>query len=106
MTMHFNDQIQDGIDYIMDNFDFGKVHKVMEFLDWNWAGYDEISEGDIRRYARKLIKDCLSTMIRRNDSEFSIECGGFVVHTYNQTEDNDKVYISLRFSLASWDNWD
>ena len=106
MTMQFNDQIQNDIDLIMDNFDFGKVYKVMEFLDWKWSGYDEITEGDIRAYARKQIKLCLYNMLRYGESEFSIECGGFFVHTHNQTEDNDKVYISLRFSLASWDNFD
>ena len=101
--MQFSDKILNDIDYVLDNFDFEKVHKVMEFLEWKWAGYDEISIGDLRQYARKLIKNCLSGMIKGNENQFSIECAGFVVQSYQYDDD---VRFSLRFSLASWDNFE
>jgi len=102
MTMQFDEKIQNEIDYVMDHFDFEKVHKVMTLLDWKWAGYDdELTIGDIRRFARGQIKDCLKCLFKYNEKEFTIECGGFVTNIYDS---GDKIYISLRFSVTSWDN--
>lgn len=103
--MQFSDKILNDIDYILDHFDFERVHKVMTFLDWKWHDYDEISIGDLRQYARKLIKENLSQLIRYGHTKYTLECRGFVVESYNDDEDYG-IRFSLRFSLSSWDNFE
>ena len=66
--------MQELIDDIMDSFDFDKVHKVMEFLDWKWANNLKIEEipeiYEIRKFARNLLKECIA-------EKTVIESGGF-----------------------------
>ena len=49
---------KEHIDYVIQNFDFKKVHKVMTFLDWKWALIPTFGVPDIRemkKVARKLL---------------------------------------------------
>ena len=82
---------QEVIDEIMDNFDFEKVHKAMTALDWKWGkGIPDVWE--LKKSARRLLK----TSIEENTC---IGTGGFLV-------DKDGDYISLKFVVAEWDNYD
>ena len=44
-----------AIDDIMDNFDFHKVHRVMEFMNWQWSGEVVPSVSEMRKEARRLV---------------------------------------------------
>lgn len=86
---------QELIDDIMDNFNFEKVHKVMDFLNWTWWDLETMKEyaptiQDIRSCARKKLKRILE------ENHASIESGGFVARKY------DDGTISLEFKIESW----
>lgn len=86
---------QELIDDIMDNFNFEKVHKVMEFLNWTWWN-NELKKDinptiqDIRSDARKKLKRILE------ENHSSIESGGLVARKY------DDGTISLEFKIEYW----
>lgn len=109
----YQDQVQEAIDEIMDNFDFERVHKVMDFLNWKWFSADANSEvpdpSELRKSARKQIKECLQGSVDYSDY-FSISCGGFEVVVRLMDRDVQEpddfihnVCITLRFVLDSWD---
>lgn len=95
---------QEQIEEIIDWFDFHKVHKVMEFLDWQWKDQGVPGIGDLRKKAREYIK---VAVIKCNEpeGEYSVRCGGFHVKV-NKYEGDEKVYIKLAFELEDWDNYD
>jgi len=100
------EETQDAIDNIMDNFDFEKVHRVMEYLDWKWAGIDGYGVPNIyelRKRARMLIKEAVKDLER--DKECNISTGGFCVSAWRAPED-DKVFIKLSFVITDWDSYE
>lgn len=78
----------DAINDVMDEFDFHKVQKIMETLDWKWALEDALrvpTESEVRKFARRLLEDA----IKRNSTMAS---GGFkakYIKKYNE--------LSLKF---------
>jgi hypothetical protein len=88
---------------ILDEFDFDKVHKVMEFLDWTWFKDDMQSpaevptKGDLRKQARRLMNNCIK------HEECSTGTGGFYVRksTYDGVP-----YYELQFVVTSWNNYE
>ena len=89
---------QEIVDEIMDNFDFERVHKTMIALNWGWVDKDDCElfstpeVYELKSHARKLLK-------RSIENKESIKTGGFGV-------DKDGDYISLKFIVAEWDNYD
>ena len=80
------------IECIMRNFDFERVHKVMELLDWHWAftskGVPTVEE--IKVEARRILIDAC-------EEETNIATGGFrAVYEADGTEDGEP-YIGLEF---------
>jgi len=52
--------INEQIDEIMDTFDFKKVKKTMEMLEWAWSSSGGIpDEYEIRKTARRLLKQLI-----------------------------------------------
>ena len=85
-----------AIDNILDEFDFEKVHKVMEFLEWRWSNAVP-TIADMRRLARNLLKECAESDM------LAIATGGFQVHKHVI---DGTIYLTLEFVLTSWDNHD
>lgn len=99
-------RIQNDIDTIMDCFNFEKCHEVMTFLNWKWHDTNGVPEVyELRRHARRMIRDAVENTVRTGESQWFSECGGFYVQVFNKTEDDPKIRISLRFTLSSWDNF-
>ena len=96
------------IDYVLDHFDFEKCHKVMELLNWKWWNTGGVpSIGEMRQFARELVRDAVRGMFEQDTvtKDYTVECGGFLVKA-EQEYPGQKVYISLRFNVTSWDNYD
>lgn len=85
------ENLQRKVDDIMLNFDFEKVHDVMDHLDWRWLGDSTPpSKETLRRAARELLEGACS---ERTD----ISTGGFrAVYSEDGTDDDDP-YLGLEF---------
>lgn len=82
---------QEKLDEVMDYFDFGRVVKVMEALDWEWAFEDfTLEEPYIRNVVRGLIK--------RAFKDGHINTGGFDI---KYSDD----FLCVKFVAAEWDVW-
>lgn len=87
------------IDNIMDNFDFGRVAKCMEVLEWRWCDVEGIpQESDIRQFARKYMRSIKDTC---TSDRYSFSAGGFVVTAWY--EDGKLDAMELSFVVADWD---
>lgn len=82
------------IDYILDHFDFEKVHRAMVALDWEWASCDGVPEiSDLRRCARRLLREADEGAYRR------VAAGGFVA-------EKSHGFLTLHFEIDSVDGSD
>ena len=92
------EQIED----LLDEFDFDKVKKVMDCLDWVYHNSPDrqVSVGEIRRMARRLLENAHNA---DPSPEYSTACGGFEVNRYMYPGDSQK-YITLKFVVAEWSN--
>lgn len=78
------------IDEVLDNFDFDKVKKAMDALNWIWIGCDGVPAiYDLRKQSRRLLKDA----IEKNLS--LVSTGGF------RAGYNDNI-LSLDFIVTEW----
>ena len=87
------------IEDILDEFDFDKVHKVMEFLNWGWTDGGRPLEvptvGQLRKRARYLMKSCIG-----KENTYTATGGLWVrKETYDALP-----YYQLQFVISSWDN--
>jgi len=95
------EQTQTRIDEIMDWFDFGKVSKVMEALEWFWVDSHEVEIPDepmLREAARGLLWKAYSYG-RYSDTCYTVGTGGFYA-TYDPLGD----WFRLTFEVARWEN--
>jgi hypothetical protein len=96
MKVSINEQIES----ILDEFDFYKVQKVMQALNWNWAtsnvenGTPTISE--LRKTARHLLKDVADVTLGYS----KIGTGGF----YAQRDSEG--CLTLSFTVEEWNGYD
>jgi hypothetical protein len=73
---------------IMENFAFDKVHKVMEYLNWEWCGYDGVPS------TYSLIKKAEALLNEAYAKNTTIAYGGFMASMENDS-------LSLSFVLES-----
>ena len=102
MTTKITEKQQELIDEIMDEFDFRRVHKTMEFLNWHWGGRGvpagELrvpSLAELRKEARRMLKDCCL------EGHYSTESGGLRAEYFAETVDEVE-WMRLSFILADW----
>lgn len=72
------DNINKRIEYTLDFLDYGKIHKAMDALDWNWVGstFGIPETWELRQAARNLLAAAVSTGKRRGQHT-AYESGGF-----------------------------
>jgi hypothetical protein len=99
--------IDDAVEDILDEFDFEKVKKVMDFLDWKWhAAEDGVPRiAELRKSARSLLKQCAFKVLLSSeiDAESNIFTGGFRAQAYKY---DDNVNFRLSFVLTEWDDFE
>ena len=89
------------IDDIMRNFNFEKVHKVMEMLDWKWAmtKYGVPTVEELKVEARRLLEDA-------THEETQVATGGLrAVYEKNGSDDPDP-YIGLEFIVEECEGFE
>lgn len=94
---------------ILDHFDFAKVQKVMEFMDWTWYDTDGVpSISDIRKKAREMLRLCADKLLDNPEDAFpdyATGTGGLYAKAYRDAE-NGIAYFRLYFAVEAWDNFD
>ena len=92
------------IENILDEFDFHRVHQAMEALDWQWAkaALGVPTTGELRRQARELLEDAY---YHSPSPYYSVGTGGFEATRTMETGDLNK-YLSLKFVVTEWNNYD
>lgn len=89
---------------IIENFDWDKVHKTMEFLNWKW--WDTEGESPSREklitHAFKLL-DQVYDLILEYKETCHVATGGFRATAYY--DESDSIGLRLVFELCSWDSY-
>lgn len=85
------------IEKVIENFDFVKVHKVMESLNWTWATKKKKNKipsiKKMKKHVRELYEDC------KKDNVECCSSGGFEVSIW---EEDGKEIISVKFILEEF----
>ena len=92
------DTLQGHIDEVMDEFDFGKVQKVMEFLNWRWVGADEgvPREAELRKKVRELMSYTYNQG-RDFQKDWLTATGGFRVEYHYEWD-----FFEVGFYVTQW----
>lgn len=85
---------KEKIEYIMNEFDFAKVRRVMEFLDWGWYGEGVPNVDVMRSTARRLLGNLTGSI-----KSLSSATGGF--RAYRSTGETGEEHFTLTFDLES-----
>ena len=87
------------IKYILENFDFDKVHKHMTEVDWTWAFYSTVPSVPA---LIEMATDQLSNVLKSPMPNTMSACGGF--HAYKFTWPDDSVpELQLVFAVTAWE---
>ena len=93
----------EAVENILDEFDFNRVQKTMEALDWQWWDVDGVpSISDLRRRARSLLED---VYLKSDEHLVTTSTGGFEASRVMMVGDLNK-YLSMKFVVADCDNFD
>jgi len=84
------------IDEVLKAFEFEKVRKVMEFLDWKWStnsGYQTPDVAELRRTARRLLNSTVERWFLqgRPASGMTVSTGGLVAEIVLFAADEDRM---------------
>lgn len=89
------------IEDLLDEFDFDKVKKVMDCLEWKYYNSpEEVSIGELRRMARRLLENVYNE--DASDQTYTAS-GGFYAERQMCPGDDTK-YLSLKFVVTEWEN--
>jgi hypothetical protein len=80
---------EEHIKFILDNFDFGRVHKIMKYLKWEWAGRGVPNILELRNIAERLLNEVY------DDNGKWIATGGFKASKYHD-------FLELEFIVTDW----
>jgi len=88
-----------AINEIIEEFDFEKVKKVMELLEWTWHDVGIPSIGKLVKTAEKLLNDCFDKCLD-NKADYFVGTGGFMVRAFY---DKKEIYrLDLTFEITDW----
>ena len=96
---------QAKIDEIMDEFDFKRVHKIMDLLKWEWFDLKGVpSPGDIRRRARVVLQEmALKKPGNQKSWEFNYFSGGLKARRFGAIDSfGPWENFSLEFVAEHW----
>ncbi len=98
--------VEKSINYVIDNFDFEKVHKVMTALNWEWDGVGIPSVDELKFVAKDRLESSYNGLITFELDEFNSVGGGFIATCCYGADDIDRHYFELSFVIESSDNFD
>lgn len=96
---NYASDIYEQIDSVLERFDFDKVHKVMQLLDWKWGG-PFVPELKVPS-PQEMKCATYSLLLEARRLDCSTSSGGF--EAYWITQHDGKKRIGLRFILQQKD---
>ncbi len=108
------DQItKEKIEYVIDKFNFERVHVVMQTLEWRWVNlpdYKTLSVPNIIRLktsARDLMSRAYSELMKQTDqNEYICGSGGLEAVCWADTENIGEFGFTLKFVLTEYTSED
>lgn len=104
MEYVFNDEVKESIEDVLDCFDFQRVSQTMTALNWTWwNATPEIWA--LRKAARQRLREAVKGLISSGEKRYYSNSGGFQAEA-ETVEGDPKIYLTLKFVVSDWDNWD
>jgi len=99
-----DDKVKSKIDNCIKNFDFEKVCRVMNFLNWTWReAEDSPSIGELVLYVQRHLTDCFDRLdLNKEEDKYTIDCGGFKILAFRE---KDEIDFEIYFILAEWETY-
>ena len=103
--IEFNESeyIDTQVEYVLDYFDFDRVYKARIAVEWPGV---EKEIGELRQFARSLIRMALKGVKLGKTDETTIASGGFSVDVHTYDDEPQKIWLKLSFVVTEWDNYD
>lgn len=96
-------EFENKLEEIIDNFDFDRVHKVMEFLNWNWVSCDGVPTiGKLVTTVQKEFRRAFEEVLQSKEG-LKMSTGGFqwyIGYHPEHKEIKNKLELELKFILA------
>lgn len=97
--------VENMIEEILNNFDFEKVQKVMNFLDWTWFSCGRPQIHHLKGTAQQLMH-CAVDGVRKKcknvNEPYFCATGGFKATAYRNVF-NHLIHIQLEFIVSDWE---
>jgi len=94
---------QKAIDNIIENFNWGKVHRAMDALGWTWYDSEGTpSMGALFRCAMNLLHDAYDGA-EKEKTDYIVSTGGFHVRALVSKETKEVIELRLAFELTNWE---
>jgi hypothetical protein len=104
--------VEDMIDEIMEEFNFGKVESVMYHLNWRWAGeYNRTPNIDeLRERAQELLESAAKSRLgdyidEHHELGIISATGGFNATAWCNEAKTEITGLKLEFIVADWDTF-
>jgi len=96
------------IEDILNEFDFDKVERAMEALNWKWRG-ETPTLYDLREEALRLLRGAAKSRLgdfkdTHHDVAIINACGGFEARAYCNEDKTKITGLDLAFVITSWDS--
>lgn len=93
------------VEHCIEGFDFTKVHKVMEYLDWRWGFIDAVPQiHQMKDWVRELSGSLLKHFREKpKERRFTTSSGGFEIIMTRGYEGCEPENVEIKFVLESWD---
>lgn len=93
------------LDDCLDAFETDRIVKVMEHLDWKWSRLGDVpSQYDLRREARRLLRDAITRSYHKPEKEIFVGSGG-IETTSLYHKDTDTIEVSVKFVIQTSEAW-
>ena len=103
-TFSPNKNYQPKIKEIINEFNFDKVQKVMDFLDWRWQNARRIPTiHELISKSENLLNDVCLELLNGQEKEWKVSTGGF--SAYGFIDDSGDIELSLSFCIEEWETY-
>lgn len=96
------------IEDVINNFNFESCHRVMQSLNWTWAGIGIPTVEDLKNSARNRINNAIEGLLdkenRLSSRDYYYSSSGGLKATAHKNRYGHLSYIMLEFVLTDWES--